>query len=825
MNPESANSGGKTRISPVGHNAGRRRPASTHDAVRIDNRRFIAIALSITLAVVAGITRADGPTSEPVKPAAPSNVTPAQQSTASIALNDFLEQYRKDSPEARLEMAKYLDPSLLDEEARKDLPTLANSLAEFLVTRKLVEPAVLDRLKINPDATEHCLFEGKPLLPESTSEGETTSRPSAGNGKVAEPATVCHIRFVRTDDGFWKFDAETVKKIPLLSTLAAVAAPQSETKSPTPEAPTQESSTAAPPTPEAAKPAASVPVQFRSVQATMRTFLQAFDKSVKERFPPASCLNLSEHGAGPNDSKGRALAGGLKFVLDRTVYVQVNELPDDPAKASPYLYKTIDKKWPISLERMPDGRWLFSNETVEDLPGMIRAVADAPPKVPNAPELSFWEMPEIYVLVSVPDWAWREIGFLEIWKWIGLLSIAMIGIICDRGAQVILRGVSRFVARRINDQTEEEFGDKSFRPIGLVLMAYIWIRLLPMVWLPAWMGTLLTIVSWFVLILAGIWATYRVIDIVIAFVSISMRGRASTFDDVLLPFLRKVFKIVVTIVGVIYFFGRFYPDDVKTLLGGLGIGGLAFALAAQDTIKNMFGSITVMLDRPFEIGDWVKIGDVEGTVEAVGFRSTHIRTFYNSQINVPNGKLIDATVDNLGRRHYRRISCMLNLTYDTRPERIEAFCEGIRELIRRHPYTRKDSYYVYFNNFGAHSLDVLLYCFLDTPDWATELREKHRLFCDIVRLANKLGVEFAFPTQTLHLHNADNVPPSEEPSIPRSKQLAPDILGRSEAAAIAKLTVPPEDTLSPVEIAQKPQPVDEAYVNERLGFKTNGDDK
>ncbi|MFQ5501485.1 MAG: mechanosensitive ion channel family protein, partial [Phycisphaerae bacterium] len=311
-------------------------------------------------------------------------------------------------------------------------------------------------------------------------------------------------------------------------------------------------------------------------------------------------------------------------------------------------------------------------------------------------------------------------------------------------------------------------------------------------------------------------ATYRVIDLIFGYLSILANRSASRFDVLLVPFGRKFLKVVVTVGGLIYFASRIYPDRLTALLGGLGLGGLAFALAAQDTIKNIFGSITVMLDRPFEIGDWVKIGEVEGTVESVGFRSTRIRTFYNSQVNVPNGKLIDAIVDNLGRRRFRRISCMLGLTYDTPPEKIDAFCEGVRELIRRHPYTRKDYYHVYLNAFGPHSLDVLLYCFHEAPDWSTELREKHRLFADILRLAERLGVEFAFPTQTLHVQKSDAPPPSKPPIPEKARTLSPHMVGRSEAAAIAKISVPPAETLGPVRIDPAPQPVDDALVSERL---------
>ena len=120
-------------------------------------------------------------------------------------------------------------------------------------------------------------------------------------------------------------------------------------------------------------------------------------------------------------------------------------------------------------------------------------------------------------------------------------------------------------------------------------------------------------------------------------------------------------------------------------------------------------------------------------------------------ITVPNSRFISAHVDNWGARRYRRIKTMVSLTYDTPPLKIEAFCEAVRELIRKHPYTRKDYYHVYLNALGAASLDVLLYCFVQTPDWSTELREKHRLYLDILRVAEGLGIEIAFPTQTIHV--------------------------------------------------------------------------
>ena len=204
------------------------------------------------------------------------------------------------------------------------------------------------------------------------------------------------------------------------------------------------------------------------------------------------------------------------------------------------------------------------------------------------------------------------------------------------------------------------------------------------------------------------------------------------------------------------------------------------AFAAQDTIGNFFGSITVLFDRPFGIGDWIVIGDVEGTVERVGFRSTRVRTFYNSMVTIPNSKMVNTQVDNYGARRYRRARVMLSLTYDTAPEKIDAFCEGIRELIRLHPYTRKDYYHVYFNQFADSSLNILLYTFFEVPDWGTELRERHRLFVDILRLADRLGVEFAFPTQTVVLQRAARSDAARDTASAMVSD--PDEMGLDEAA-------------------------------------------
>jgi len=272
-------------------------------------------------------------------------------------------------------------------------------------------------------------------------------------------------------------------------------------------------------------------------------------------------------------------------------------------------------------------------------------------------------------------------------------------------------------------------------------------------------------------------------------------GTDTHLDDILVPMLSKTLKVFAVGFGLVFIADNL-DIDMASLLAGMGLGGLAFALAAKDMVANIFGSITVLADRPFKIGDWIHVNGVDGTVEDIGLRTIKLRTFYNSLVTMPNSILTSSKIDNYGRRQYRRIKSMISVTYDTPPETMEAFCEGIRELIRRHPYTRKDYFHVYFNEFGAASLNVLLYCFVETPDWSTELREKHRLFVDIVRLAARLGVEFAFPTQTIHLAREAA---AASPIAPPADATAAEVLGREQAQAIVTETLGPEpDTPPPV---------------------------
>jgi len=371
---------------------------------------------------------------------------------------------------------------------------------------------------------------------------------------------------------------------------------------------------------------------------------------------------------------------------------------------------------------------------------------------------------------------------IEHWQWIGLFTTVLLGLIIDLVVRMLLgrvagRAVKRTPPAAGTKTAEDDHAvTRAVRPLGLLAMGVSWLLLIRLLELPGLPETILLGATQVFIVLAGVWAGWRLSDLVADLAAGRAEQTGIKIDDVLIPLIRKAVKIFILIFGVIYG-ANALSIELAPLIASLGIGGLAFAFAAKDTIENFFGSVAVLLDRPFSVGDWIVIpdNDVEGTVEELGFRSTRIRTFYNSQITVPNASLVRAVVDNYGRRKYRRWKTHIGVQYDTPPKLLIAFTEGIRELVRTHPYTRKDYYQIWMHQWSASSMDVLLYVFFEVPDWNTELRERERLFIDIVRLADTLGVQFAFPTQTVHLFQEESRPRNSndaeaEPQQPEHSQ-------------------------------------------------------
>ncbi|NNM27159.1 MAG: mechanosensitive ion channel family protein [Phycisphaerales bacterium] len=563
-------------------------------------------------------------------------------------------------------------------------------------------------------------------------------------------------------------------------------------------------------TPPADPPAVApeVPEGLRSPAATLRTFLAAMN--AEERGRAAECLDLSlveKDGAADRAQDLYRCLNRIEFldfegdptllsatedtIGDRRIWTYFPRELEMPMGGSRLRFYTRQQRFDrvqevapdarIVLARDADGAWRFSAETVrnarsfwEKLNAANLAVVD---ELRGHESLLLWERIE-----SLWPEALVEHRFLQVkyWQWIMLFVLVLLGVILDFTVRLVLSVISVRAIRRRGGEASRSTLRRTVRPFGLTAAALFWLLTFRVLGLPdEALRIVIPAVKLFA-ILAMVWSGFRLTDLLAEVASSKAAGTDTRFDDVLIPLVRKALKVFIAIFGLIYFADSL-DVPIAPLLTGLGIGGAGFAFAAKDTLEHLFGSVTVIADRPFEVGDWVKIDDVEGTVEELGFRSTRVRTFYNSLVTVPNGNLVRAVVDNFGRRKYRRWSTHLTVTYDTTPEQLEAFCEGVREIIRLHPYTRKDYYQVWLHKFSASSLDILLYMFFEAPDWSTELRERHRLMLDIMRLATRLDVAFAFPTQTLQI---------ERPAEPEaSRDETPDTDADRRARATGRRAV------------------------------------
>jgi MscS family membrane protein len=451
------------------------------------------------------------------------------------------------------------------------------------------------------------------------------------------------------------------------------------------------------------------------------------------------------------EEKAISLAKKLKKYMDaKGLYVKMENVPEAPdyidTNSGEHKYVLFESHPDIFVERS-NGKWYYSMHTVSLISDMYD---EAFPPASRA------------FVDRLPDFMKNEFIGLEIWKYFGLLVYLILGWVVYKIFSWIF---GYFVARIFSKFEMKEVFNKYIRPIArplsflfVIIMVQIFISALQ---LPVKLSEVINITLDASVPVILIVVLYRATDLLSEIMAKLATKTATTVDDNLVPLVRKVIKIAIIILGVIYFISTL-GWDVTPLIAGASVGGLAFALAAQDTIKNLFGSVTIFTDQPFEIGDWIVFDGNEGMVEEVGVRSTRIRTFYNSLISVPNGKLSDALIDNMGRREYRRFFTKISITYDTPTELIDVYVEGLKQIVENHPNTRKDYYQIHLNELGAASINILFYIFFKVPDWGEELKARHQVISDAIQLAEKLGVRFAFPTQTIHIEE-----------IPGQKSLTP----------------------------------------------------
>ena len=249
------------------------------------------------------------------------------------------------------------------------------------------------------------------------------------------------------------------------------------------------------------------------------------------------------------------------------------------------------------------------------------------------------------------------------------------------------------------------------------------------------------------------WIIYSIVEAIQGVVYKSMNKVSGELSDSLSKFILRIIYILIWVVGASAILSL-WGVNVTALLASLGLGGLAFALAAKDTAANLFGSIAILLDKSIKIGDWVKVDGVEGIVEDIGMRTTKIRTFYKSLVVVPNQIVANSHIENFSKRSTRRILMRLGLTYDTSSEQIESIIKDIKSLLKSHQGIAQDeTMLVNFDNFGDSAKEIFIYTFTDTSVWQEYLNIKEDIAYKIDEIVSKNGSSFAFPSQSLYIES------------------------------------------------------------------------
>jgi MscS family membrane protein len=474
----------------------------------------------------------------------------------------------------------------------------------------------------------------------------------------------------------------------------------------------------------------------------------------------------------------------LKEILDRIEIPPLTDIPDQEAMA----HRTL-KRWRlpgteidfVQVENGPRaGEFLVSAETMDRLPEFYAKVAQLPYKPGAARQLFevfqtlssgktktlyevFLSSPAGVVaivplrwMLNLPAWTRVPIADVTVWQWLGLaIGLSLGGLFifaCHR------------LVRRAADGDDEQHG-VSWRalplPVSINLVAAI---LVPVLCVLLRIGgpprVVLAFAETIAFYLSAAWIAIIALIILGDTIVSSEHLKRASLDSQLIRLGVRLVGFMCTIAFLIRGADELgFP--AYSVLAGLGVGGLAVALAARDSIANLLGSLLIMLEKPFRVGHSVRVGGNEGTVEDVGFRSTRIRTPDNSLISIPNNAIVNATIENLSLRVTRRQRLVLQVTYDTPREKIEAIVSGVTQLILDHPSTKKSNFQVRFNNFSESSLDILVMFHLEVADSSTELQERERILFQIMELVNDNGVAFAFPTRTLQIVAA----PADEPAF------------------------------------------------------------
>ncbi len=497
-------------------------------------------------------------------------------------------------------------------------------------------------------------------------------------------------------------------------------------------------------------PNPSAHFELRTPRDCIRTFIEEvkrWDEGGAARV--LRTFDLSEIEESVRATEAPLLAEYLQQVLDRAGFLVWQELPNDPESHRPYVHFE-HPRGDITVARYETEsgpRWRFTAETLRDVRALYDAFEDMPVAEgldPVAGRSTYFQLRSWFRARS-PRFVER-IGLVETWQLI-LLGILLLGGFLFGG---LISGLPRMLARKKSDEVKEQrrsLAVRYFIPLALILTGLLLHELLEILGIPP---SVFWLLSSFTLVLVSIgatWLAFSIVNSLGARLAARAESGQSALDEISVSLLISTLKIVVVLLGL------FATADVlavpyRTVFAGLGIGGLAFAIAAQDTLANFFGSAVLLADRPFRRGDHIVAGELEGFVEHLGLRSTRLRTFDDSIVVVPNRELAKSAIDNRSQRRERRFEFVLGVEYDTSGPKLLALTEALHEALSEFA---RDEIRVGVDALGDSAIEIKITLGLVADAYSGEVASRQDVLLRALTVCEQNGVSLAFPTRTLHM--------------------------------------------------------------------------
>lgn len=345
------------------------------------------------------------------------------------------------------------------------------------------------------------------------------------------------------------------------------------------------------------------------------------------------------------------------------------------------------------------------------------------------------------------------------WKWALLVFGFILGLVLQPVFKIVIRF---FENKYLKQERSSVFFSTLFdrglgKNLAWILTALIWMVAVDAAQMPEKANKYLNLSLHVIFILNIFSLLYLMIEAFSKVLAARAALTDSTLDDQLVPFASKGMKGVVIMVGGLLTLQSF-GVNVNSVLAGLGIGGMAIAFAAQESIAALFGSIVILIDSPFKLGDYIKLTNIEGVVEHIGFRSTRVRALDNTLLIIPNSTMAKETINNFTERHKRRLTQTLGILYETEVQKIEEFMDHLRYNLAQNPMVDKENITVTLSGFSDSSLSIKIIFYILSSKYEDEIKLQSQIYLEFIKIAQSMSVGFAYPTQTVYYNTVPTTP-------------------------------------------------------------------